>query len=125
MDLDAITVKRDRFRATMLLEAFRVLSMKKCETLMGYMWEEPFENRDAILALGPYLEATVKDAQAALKKARRTYADEWRDVKFVRPHLKADAEKRNAALTAEVKRSQRKLDRAKKLLAYWQQLENK
>lgn len=124
MSLDVITVKHDRFRATMLLEAFRVLSMKKCETLMGYMWEEPFENRDAILALGPYLEATVKDAQAALKKARRTYADEWRDVKFVRPHLKADAEKRNAALTAEVKRSQRKLDRAKKLLAYWQQLEN-
>lgn len=124
MSLDVITVKHDRFRATMLLETFRVLSMKKCETLMGYMWEEPFENRDAILALGPYLEATVKDAQAALKKARRTYADEWRDVKFVRPHLKADAEKRNAALTAEVKRSQRKLDRAKKLLAYWQQLEN-
>lgn len=124
MSLDVITVKHDQFRATMLLEAFRVLSMKKCETLMGYMWEEPFENRDAILALGPYLEATVKDAQAALKKARRTYADEWRDVKFVRPHLKADAEKRNAALTAEVKRSQRKLDRAKKLLAYWQQLEN-
>ena len=124
MSLDVITVKHDRFRATMLLEAFRVLSMKKCETLMGYMWEEPFENRDAILALDPYLEATVKDAQAALKKARRTYADEWRDVKFVRPHLKADAEKRNAALTAEVKRSQRKLDRAKKLLAYWQQLEN-
>lgn len=124
MSLDVITVKHDRFRATMLLEAFRVLSMKKCETLMGYMWEEPFENRDAILALDPYLEATVKDAQAALKKARRTYADEWKDVKFVRPHLKADAEKRNAALTAEVKRSQRKLDRAKKLLAYWQQLEN-
>ena len=124
MSLDVITVKRDRFRATMLLEAFRVLSMKKCETLMGYMWEEPFENRDAILALGPYLKATVEDAQAALKKARRTYADEWRDVKFVRPHLKADAEKRNAALTAEVKRSQRKLDRSKKLLAYWQQLEN-
>lgn len=124
MSLDVITIKRDRFRATMLLEAFRVLSMKKCETLMGYMWEEPFENRDAILALGPYLEATVKDAQAALKKARRTYADEWRDVKFVRPHLKADAEKRNAALTSEVKRSQRKLDRAKKLLTYWQQLEN-
>lgn len=124
MSLDVITVKHDRFRATMLLEAFRVLSIKKCETLMGYMWEEPFENRDAILALGPYLEATVKDAQAALKKARRTYADEWRDVKFVRPHLKADAEKRNAALTSEVKRSQRKLDRAKKLLTYWQQLEN-
>lgn len=124
MSLDVITVKHDRFRATMLLEAFRVLSMKKCETLIGYMWEEPFENRDAILALGPYLEATVKDAQAALKKAQRTYADEWRDVKFVRPHLKTDAEKRNAALTAEVKRSQRKLDRAKKLLAYWQQLEN-
>lgn len=125
MGLDVITVKRDRFRATMLLETFRVLSMKKCETLMGYMWEEPFENRDAILALGPYLEATVKDAQEALKKARRTYADEWKDVKFVRPHLKAEAEKHNAKLTAEVKRSQRKLDRAKKLLAYWQQLENK
>ena len=125
MSLDVITVKRDRFRATMLLEAFRVLSMKKCETLMGYMWEEPFENRDAILALGPYLEATVKDAQEALKKARRTYADEWKDVKFVRPRLKAEAEKHNAALTAEVKRSRRKLDRAKKLLAYWQQLENK
>ena len=125
MSLDVITVKHDRFRAAMLLEAFRVLSMKKCETLMGYMWEEPFENRDAILALGPYLEATVKDAQAALKKARRTYADEWKDVKLVRPHLKAWAEKRNAALTAEVKMSQRKLDRAKKLLAYWQQLENK
>ena len=125
MSLDVITVKRDRFRATMLLEAFRVLSMKKCETLMGYMWEEPFENRDAILALGPYLETTVKDAQAELKKARRTYADEWKDVKFVRPHLKAQAEKHNAKLTADVKRSQRKLDRAKKLLAYWQQLENK
>lgn len=125
MSLDVITVKRDRFRATMLLDAFRVLSMKKCETLMGYMWEEPFENRDAILALGPYLEATVKDAQGALKKARRTYADEWKDIKFVRPHLKVAAEKRNAALTTEVKRSQRKLDRAKKLLAYWQQLENK
>lgn len=118
MSLDVITIKRDRFRATMLLEAFRVLSMKKCETLMGYMWEEPCENRDAILALGPYLEATVKDAQGALKKARRTYADEWKDIKFVRPHLRAYAEKRNAALTAEVKRSQRKLDRAKKLLAY-------
>lgn len=125
MSLDVITVKRDRFRATMLLEAFRVLSMKKCETLMRYMWEEPFENRDAILALGPYLETTVEDAQKALKKARRTYADEWKDVKFVRPHLKAWAEKHNAELTAEVKRSQRKLDRAKKLLAYWQQLENK
>ena len=125
MSLDVITIKRDRFRATMLLEAFRVLSMKKCETLMGYMWEEPFENRDAILALGPYLEATVKDAQGALKKARRTYADEWKDIKFVRPHLKVAAEKRNAALTAEVKWSQRKLDRAKKLLAYWQRLENK
>ena len=42
---------------------------------MGYVWEEPFENRDAILALGPYLEATVKDAQAALKKARVTKAN--------------------------------------------------
>ena len=125
MGLDVITIKRDRFRATMLLEAFRVVSMKKCETLMGYMWEEPFENRDAILALGPYLEATVKDAQKTLKKARRDYADEWKDVRFVRPHLKAYAEKRNAALTAEVRKSQRKLDRAKKLLAYWQQLENR
>lgn len=125
MSLDVITIKRDRFRATMLLGAFRVLSMKKCETLMGYMWEEPFENRDAILALGPYLEVTVKDAQEALKKARKTYTDEWKDLKFVRPHLRAYAKRRNAALTAELKRSQRKLDRAKKLLAYWQQLENR
>ena len=53
---------------------------------------------DAILALGPYLETTVKDAQAELKKARRTYADEWKDVKFVRPHRKAQAEKHNAKL---------------------------
>lgn len=125
MDLGVITIRHDRFQATLLLEAFRVLSQATCKTLMGYVWSEPFANRDAILALGPYLIATVDEAKAARKDAATTYANEWRDLKFVRPHLKAAAAKRNTELTAELKKAERKLDRAQKLLAYWQKLEHR
>ena len=125
MDLGVITIRHDRFRATLLLEAFRVLSQAKCKTLMGYVWSEPYANRDAILALGPYLIATVDEAKAARKDAAKAYADEWRDVKFVQACDKARAKRHNAELTTELKKAERKLDRAKKLLAYWQKLENK
>lgn len=99
--------------------------ISKAKKLLGYVFQEPWRNKETISTLGTYFPQKQAEAKAEWATASKEYQDGY---KLPQNHPGQNAryiESQNKKLLAEVKRCKTKYERWGKIIAHFEDLKTK
>jgi len=123
---DIAYFKADTFQGTIYLPRLHELPITNIRKLFRLVFRYDWENEDAILTTGLYLEDIVPDSKRAWDDASARFQREWRKIEKpagrrtkAQIHAAAELKAHNDELTRTVKTCKAKYERWVKIQALW------